>query len=188
MEARELRRHPVDLGLHVAEAVAGRHRELDRIVQTRVPEPPLAVHLQVGHEGVPVGDRAPAGPGVEVEARQAERGRDQRGARLPVGPERLAVEDQLGVELPRAPALQHVTDLGILEVQQAGERAQVRRQRDDRADVEVAVGPAVPPATDPRGQRVVHGGVTKGALDSHRPERPVRVKHSGDPDDRIQFQ
>ena len=48
------------------------------VVQPRVEERALAVHLQHRDERVPVRDRAPAGPGVQVDPGQPERRRDQR--------------------------------------------------------------------------------------------------------------
>src|SRR3546814_2727936 len=59
---------------------------------------PYTTLFRSGHEGVPVGDRAPAGRGVLVDPEQPERGWDQRCGGASVGPERLAVEEQLRSE------------------------------------------------------------------------------------------
>jgi hypothetical protein len=53
--------------------------------------------------------------------------------------EPLAVHRQLGVEPARAPGRQHLLHRVRVDLQQVGERRQIGRQRDDRADVEIAV-------------------------------------------------
>src|SRR5262249_28388909 len=109
LERRKLRRDEIGVGPDMAEAGARRDRELRRVVEARVEEGALPVHLQVRDERVRVGDVAPAPrPRVRVHAREAEGGWDQRGAGRPAGRDRLAVEEQLGVELAGAPAGQHL--------------------------------------------------------------------------------
>ena len=49
---------------------------------------------------------------------------------------------ELGVELARAPAREHLLDGRLVDAEQVGERLEVRRERDDRADVEIAVRPS----------------------------------------------
>src|SRR5262249_16767174 len=66
VECRKLRGDAVVLARHVAEMVLGRDRELRGVVETRIEERAVAVHLEVGDEPVPVRDRAPAFPGVEI--------------------------------------------------------------------------------------------------------------------------
>jgi len=61
VEGGELRRDQIIFGLPVAELGLGGDRELFLVVQPRIEEGSLPVHLQVRDEGVPVGDRAPAG-------------------------------------------------------------------------------------------------------------------------------
>src|SRR5262249_16982410 len=99
----------------VAKAEMGRDRKLRGVVQARIPEPANPAHLEVRDRRVPVRHGAPPGPGVQVDAAQAERGWYQRGAgysvRVPHTVARLrrvegfAVEKQLGVELARPPAV-----------------------------------------------------------------------------------
>ena len=162
--------------------VARRDRELAPRRSSRGSKKvPLPVHLEVGDERVPVRDRAPAGPGVEVDAGEAEGRRDQRRGRLAVGPERLAVEEQLGVELagPPARAAPCVRCASIVgrQTEQIDEGLQVGRERDDRADVQVAVRPAVEACADARGERVVDGRVAERALDADgRRRSPVASK------------
>ena len=109
-------------------------RELRRVVQARVEERALAVHLQVRDERVPVRDRAPAGPGVQVDAGQAERRRDQRRRRLAVRTERLAVEEQLGVELARPPGVEHLAHRRLVDAEQ-------RRRPADRSGASATIAP-----------------------------------------------
>ena len=101
--------------------------ELCRVVEARIVERALPVHLEVGHERVPVRDGAPAGPRVQVDAGQTERGRNQRRGGLPVGSKRLAVEQQLGVEFSRAPSCEHRAHGRFVDAEQRRER------RTDRA-------------------------------------------------------
>jgi hypothetical protein len=64
-------------------------------------------------------------------------------------------------------------------------RLEVRGQRHDGADVQVLGGPAVEPAADAGGERVVDGGVTQGALDAHRGEPPSAVEGALHPHHRV---
>jgi hypothetical protein len=112
---------------------------------------------------------------------------DQGGGRLAVGPEPLAVQEQLGVELARPPRGQHLLDGGHVGAEEAGDRPQVGRQGDDRADIQVAGGVAVQPVTDARRERIVDGGVAQGALDAHRAQTAARVEEPGDANHRLQL-
>ena len=47
------------------------------IVETRIVERSLPVHLEVRDEGVPVRNRTPAGPRVQVDARETKRRRNE---------------------------------------------------------------------------------------------------------------
>src|SRR5689334_1906959 len=99
----------------IAESVRSGDRELSGIVEPWIEEAALSVHLEVRDEGVPVAQGAPcAGPRVLIEAGETVRIRNQRSTRnVRAGEhavrdllriERLAVEEQLGVELARPPA------------------------------------------------------------------------------------
>src|SRR5437588_5527844 len=160
------------------EAIGGRDRELVLVVQARIVEGARrAVHLEVGHERVPVGHRAPvARPRVRVDTCQPEGIRNQGGRVAPARAERLAVHEQLGIESARPPAHQNLlygryVDLpagGQAFVQQVDHWLQVGRESDDGADVEVLVGPAVETMADARGERVVDGRVAQRAGDADR--------------------
>src|SRR5262249_969221 len=102
----------------IGKAVGCCDREPRAVVQPRIEESASTVHFKVRYKAIPVGNRAPAGPGVEVQAAQTECRRDQRRARR-VGSgddvigyslwiERFAVENQLGVELSWSPTTQDV--------------------------------------------------------------------------------
>src|SRR5262249_4965583 len=71
------------------------------VVQPGVEEGSRAVHLGRGDIGVPVGHGSEAGPGVEVDAGEAESRRNDGAGLLPIGPEALAVLVELGVEATR---------------------------------------------------------------------------------------
>src|SRR2546430_8154925 len=63
-----------------------------------------------------------------------------------------------------------------------------RRERHDRADVQVAVRPAVEAPADAGGERVVDGRVTEGALEADRSDAAARVEEARHPHDRIQLE
>src|SRR6185436_5538900 len=102
-------------------------RKLARVVEPRIVEGAAALHLEVRYERIPVRHRAPACPRMHVDASKAERRRNQRCGRLAVRTERLAIEQQFGVELPRSPAAQYGAHCGgvdtrLRESQQVDER------------------------------------------------------------------
>src|SRR5712692_8392558 len=107
---------------------------------------------------------------MKVYAGEAERGRDQR-ARLPsVGPEGLAVLVELGVEAARAPAIEHLLHRCDIHSEKIGEGLEVRGERDDDTDIQVAVGPAVQSFPDAGRERIIDGRMAEGALNAHRPD------------------
>jgi len=84
LQRRELARDLVvirgEVLVEVVQAIRRRDREAAGIAQARIEEAALAMHLERGHQRVPVGNRSPrSGPGVLVEACEPERVRDQRG-------------------------------------------------------------------------------------------------------------
>jgi hypothetical protein len=106
LQRREFRGDEVYFVADVREPVLRGDGELDGVVQPLVVEIPDAVHFEVRHERVPLRQAPPARPGVEVDARQPEGRRDERRRGLAVRAERLAVEEDFGVELARPPALE----------------------------------------------------------------------------------
>src|SRR5262245_66457346 len=88
----------------IGKAVGSRDREQRAVVQAWVEESAATVHFEVRHKAIPVRNRAPAGPCMQIDATQTERRRDERCAGR-VGPgdgvvghplriERLAVENR----------------------------------------------------------------------------------------------
>ena len=123
-----------------------------RVVEARIVEVAFAVHLEVGDVGVPVGHRAPGRSRCGCSRRP---GRRPAGlsvaAGLPSGRNALPSRFSCGVELARPPARQHL--LAPSPRRSASISVKALRsgaERDDRADVEVAVGPAVEPTADAR--------------------------------------
>ena len=108
LQGRELRGDAVVIALAVAKTSASGDGELAAIVETGIEEDALSLHLVVRHVRVPVRHRAPARVGVQVDPGEPEGGGKQRRSRLAIGPERLPVDVQFGVELPRAPAPEHL--------------------------------------------------------------------------------
>ena len=93
---------------------------------------------------------------MQVDAGKTERGRDERCCRLPVGAKALAVEKQFGVEFARSPEGEHLTYRGLVDPEHRDHRREIRRKVDDRADVEIAVGPGIKTIADALRKRVVH--------------------------------
>src|SRR5712692_255550 len=79
----------VRVGFHMPEPLAGSYGEFVRVVEARVVEVSLPVHLENRDEGIPIGNASPARVGVQVHAGQAERGGNERRGGLAVGPERF---------------------------------------------------------------------------------------------------
>ena len=188
MQLTKLRRHEVGLAAHVAEAVRSRDRKLARVIEPRIVERAFPLHLEHGDECIPMGDRAPAGVGMEVHAREAERRRDQRRGAAPVRLERLAIEQQLRVELAGPPTLEHVAHGRFVDAEQLRERRDARRERHDGADVQVAVRPAVAPSADAGRERVVDGAVAKSARDTDGVEVAGAIHETAHADDGIELE
>ena len=120
-------------------------------------------------------------------------GRDPDRGRLAVRTEADGVDVDLGVVEAGAPAQEHLLErvdrrwvAGPEDL--VGHRRQVGRERDDQADVQILVRPAVEPLADSRGERVVDGRMAEGAGDADRAERATRVEEALDADDRVQLQ
>ena len=127
----------------------------DAQVQARLGERAEAAHLRHRDVAVPVRDLgAVAGEGDAVDAGQAVGGRDH--GRLV-----QAVDVEPRVVLAPAPGVER----------RLGRRVERRRQRDDRADVEIAIRPAVEPLADAGRERVVHGRVAERAGDADARQR-----------------
>lgn len=75
---------------------------------------------------------------------------------------------QFSIELSRPPRLDRLLHLRFGNLQHLGERAQVRRERDDRANVQVSIGPAVQSRADAWRVGIVDGRVAHSAMNPHR--------------------
>ena len=56
---------------------------------------------------------------------------------------RFAIKDQLGVKLSRAPTVEHRPNGGLSRVQQGGDGAEIRCQRDNCAHIQITIGPTI---------------------------------------------
>src|SRR6266508_4572094 len=173
---------------HVSKTVPRSDRKFYWIIQSRIIEGPFAVHLQVGHKSIPMCHRPPAGPRVEVDACETESGRNQCCGGLSIRAESFAVEEKLGIEFPRPPTGEHRPDGRHIDSQEISHRLEVGSERHNRSDIEITVGPAVQPAADAHGQRVVHSRVAEGTTDTHRLESPVRIEDTFNAYDGVQFE
>src|ERR1043165_2332087 len=110
----------------ISKPVSGSDREFRGIVQARIKKPADTVHLERRHERVPVRDAAPrAGPRMLIETGKAKGVGDQRSSgnvrsrHYPISYllriERLAIETQLRIELPRPPTVQHCADRSVAD-------------------------------------------------------------------------
>ena len=93
-----------------------------------------------------------------------------------------------GVEASRAPGVQNRSHRGDIGAEQRGDRLEARRERNDGADVEIAIGPAVAPAPDALRERIVDGGMTERALNSHRGDAAAFVEDAGDADHGVELE
>src|SRR5579863_6388759 len=195
----------------VRKAVRSCNGELLSVVQAGVEEPARAVHLEVGHERVPVRHRAPPRPGMEIYSSQAKSGRNQRGsgyiracnhavADLP-GVKCLAVQKQLGIEFSRSPTVEHLPHGGLIDSQKVGYRVEIGRERYDPSYIQITVRPAIQTVTDATGagvgrdlactesrKRIVDRRVTERALYAERLQCAGRIKNSGNAEHRVQFE
>src|SRR6187455_3713153 len=142
------------------------NRELRVVVEARVEEGSLAVHDVNGYIRVPVRHAAPAGRGVQIDAGEAERRRDQDGSRLAIGTKCLAVHQQQSIGAARTPGVQNRSHRGDIGAEEIGDRLEPWCERNDGADIEIAIGPAIKPMTDAGSKRIVHGGMAQRALDA----------------------
>src|SRR5262249_16571949 len=115
MESRKLRRDQIRLTSNVSEAGASRHRELCRVLESRVIESAFAVHFEIRDESVPMCHGTPTRPGVKVHAGQAECGRDQRRGRLSIIAKGFAIEEKFGVKLSRSPAAEDASNRRLID-------------------------------------------------------------------------
>src|SRR5262249_2870692 len=136
MKSGELGGNDIRLAPRISGTALRGDRILLLVVQPGVEEGSRAVHLGGGDIGVPVGHGSEAGPGVEVDAGEAESWRNDGAGLLPIGPEALAVLVELGVEAARAPAGDDLLDRRDVHTEQIAERFEVRGERDDDADVQ----------------------------------------------------
>src|SRR5262249_8770465 len=101
----------------------------------------------------------------------------------------LSVEAQLGVEAAWSPTLQDLAHGGVIHSQRGRIGREIRRERDDAADVEILIRPTVEASTDAVDtRRVVDGRVAQGALNADRLETAVAMEFASDADDRVQLE
>src|SRR5438128_8393802 len=176
VQRRQLRAHPVLSGSRMPDPGLGGQGKFVAVIEAAVEERSPAAHLRVGDVGVPVRHRAPARVGVEVYSRQPERGREQRGRRRAVWPERLPIDVELGIVFPWPPTEQDLLHRRDVHSELLRERREVWRQRGDGAHVEIPVWPAVEAAADALGELVVDGRVAQRASDSDAHEAVALVE------------
>src|SRR5215471_20488270 len=175
----------------MAQPGGGSDGELSGIVETLVKERTYAVELKVRDQRIPIGHRSPpACPGIQVMAGKTARVGQQSGSRNirvrdhAVGSllrvRGFAVEEQLRVELTRAPTFEHFTnvihgDTRILggKFQQLDKGLQVRRRGNDGAQIEITIRQAIDPLAYPGRDGVIHSRMTHGASKSDRAQRIV---------------
>src|SRR5512146_704133 len=66
MQGRELRSDQVGIVRHVPKVIRRGNRELRGVVETRIEKVAFPVHFEVGDEGVPIRNRSPPRPGMQV--------------------------------------------------------------------------------------------------------------------------
>src|SRR5690606_28443264 len=106
----------------IAQTRRCRNRELFWVIESRVVECPLTVHLKVCHKSVPVCDRSPACPGVQVHAQHPKCRGDERCPRFSIRAHRLSIEDEFSIKLAWPPTVQNGSHGCIIHAQQVCER------------------------------------------------------------------
>src|SRR5262245_42358523 len=123
-----------------------------------------------------------------INAWQAESGRDECGSGLAVGTNSLAIQYQLGVEFPWAPAVQNFSYISVRQAEQLHEDAEVGSRGNDAPDVEVAVWPSIEPPSQARKKRIVYRGMAERALNADRPKVPVATDVTGHTNNGVKFE
>ena len=133
-------------------------------LDARIVEVAASAHLRHRDIVVPVRDGAVCGERLEPDLPQTVRGRDDDGQRRLVERQQLRAVERVKarIVLARSPAFE---DRPLLV-------GQHRRQRDDGADVQVAVWPAVESFPDSRAERVVHRRMAQRARHADRFQFP----------------
>ena len=70
------------------------------------------------------------------------------------GLEGLAIQNQLGIEFSRPPTRQHRVNRSIADTEQIGKRAQIGRERHDRANVQITIRPPIQTMPDAASGRI----------------------------------
>jgi len=148
MERSEFRRHQVGIVPYVCETVLRRDRELLHVVQSRIEKVSLAMHLKNRDERVPLCNRAPSRPRMQIHTGQSKRRRNQDCGSFSVWTKCFAVQEQLCIEMSSAPAVEHLSHRRLISPQQFRRQGQVGRERYDRTDIQVAIRPAIQPLPD----------------------------------------
>src|SRR5215213_8578705 len=148
LKRRKFRGDQIRITAHVTKTCTRCNRKLHWIIQARIVERTLPVHLEVCDERVPMRHRSPAGPGMKIHACKTESRRQESCRGFAVRTESLAVEKQLRIELARSPALQNRSHCRFTHAQQFCDWLKIRTQRRDRADVEIAIGPTIKTLAD----------------------------------------
>ena len=108
-------------------------------------------------------------------------------AERPSGWNALPSSKQFGVELSGSPRRSTVEPCDI-HAEQRREDLQARRERRDRADVQIAIGPTVQPAADAGRKRIIDDGVTQRALNADRIQTIGLIEESGQAHHRVETQ
>src|SRR5262252_6818941 len=125
---------------------------------------------------------------MEVDAGEAEGGRNEGACLLPIGPEGLAVLVELRVESAWPPGGERFLHGLDVDSKKIGKWLEVGSERNDGADIQVPIRPTVQAFPDARSERVVDCGVAKRTLDTHRSDPARLVKVAGHPDDRVELE
>ena len=165
---------------HVPEPRASGNGELHRVIQARIEKRSAAAHLEIGEERIPMRDTSPSRSRC-ADHRHPKAGGIRVAADLPVRPERLAVQQQAGVELARSPAPQNALRCSAtLPV----DPPRLSRSANGCSSARDAISPTsrsrlAHPSSRwpiPDASESFHRGVAKGALDTDRFQTSAAVE------------
>src|SRR5262249_47899048 len=128
-----------------------------------------------------------AAPCVKIHTRHPECRRDQSCRRFAIGAKSFAIEIQFSVEFSWSPTRQYFFNRRLIDLQKISEPTQIRCQRNNRADIQIAIGPAIQSMAYARREGIVDGGMAYRTTEPHRFETPVLIERALHTEHRIEF-
>ena len=91
------------------------------------------------------------------------------------------------IEMPGTPTVKYRSHGGLVNPEKVCKRLEIRREGDDRANIQIPIRPAIQPVADTRCQRIIHGRVAKGTLNAHGLQATLGLEKTGYANDGVKF-